>query len=427
MDMGQTAKAWQEIRIIMTLRFQGAALPKLGRVVFICILLFSFAGGAYAATSENVQYVEYYIGWRNEYRLDYWGYPSNVTGVQVRFENAQEEVWTKDYGSEGLTGIYYLTCNGIYDYYFKNSSGQVVAKITGIVTSAIVNGSCNSYPDGMVIDGLGVTATPNGDGTFTLGWNDIGASGGYEIWKDGQLIDTVTTPPIIADPGSYVVRGVDGNGNTIAESDITIQPDESGCDVCKKLSDLLECPDWDKYMGELTGAIRNALPTLPEWRNIANQFVNAFSDYFGEVPEPPSVGDISQRIIPDLPVLDTNVPGSDVKPVMPTEYNQPIDFDITTGPEIEIVDESKPIEIFEPNRYIDSDGPGVMVFPGDPRNSSNGIKQPDTIQTPYPTPIPTKESDYDTPPADVPIPSDPPEGLIPMPREFIGEVPIPNM
>lgn len=397
-------------------------------IVILMTLTILFSGvPAHAATGENVQFVDYYMSWRNEYRLDYWAYPSSVRGVHVRFENAAGEVWTKEYGAEGLTGIYYLTCNGTYDYYFLDVSGHTVASITGIVTSAIVNGSCNSYPDGTIIDGLNVTATPNGDGTFKLDWNDIGASG-YEIWKDGQLIDTVPTPPINVEPGSYIIRGVDPGGNTIAESDITIRPeDETGCGVCQNLSDLLDCPDWDRYMGELTGAIRAALPPPPDWEHIADLIgaavIRHLQSYFGPVPDPPSQQEIDQATETPLPSVDISIPEAEnLIPDVPG-FDQPFHWDMETAPEIEIMDESKPFEIFDPLHNIDHDEPGVMVFPGDPRNHNGGIPNPETI--PGAEPTPTLPDIPEIPNDPTPIPSDP-GGIIPIPGLIDGEIPIPR-
>lgn len=413
---------------------EGAALPRLGGAVFLLLLLFSFANGAYAnlqTGSNGVQQSTLYQTWRDEYRTDFYvSNPDWDTG-RLFFENALGVPFQIDFSPSQMQGrIMYLTCNGSYQLQFLRS-GTVVYWSDTIVTAQILQPSCNSYTDGGARNDLGATWSEN-NGTYSVTWNDLPGSSYYEVWKDGNMIDIVpaTGGPHQYDlPGSGAVTIVarDGSGSNQGHSDLQV-PDYAGenpCDVCKKIRDALACPEWGTYMGELTRAIKNALPTLPEWRNIADQFVDAFADYWGEVPNPPSTGDIAQQIVPELPPLETNVPGSDIMPMMPPEYNQPINFDITTGQEIEIIDESEPFEIYEPNEFIDSDDPGVMVFPGDPRNHSGGIKQPDTIQTPYPEPIPTIEHESEIPPAYMPVPSGL-GGTMPIPGITTGAMPIPN-
>lgn len=363
----------------------------------------------------------YYVPYLDQYRLDY-AYNSADVRYELVFTGDEGHVFTGNYEHKP-TGIHYLTCNGEYRMRFYNSSGSIVHTLGPVYTTQIINPTCSSYADGVSgANDLNAKATDMGDGKYHLDWSSLPNADRYEIWKDGQREGTTTGNSYETGKGSVSIVAFDEDGNIVGRSDLIVPKANSEC--CQWLSDILDCPDWDRYMGELTKAIKNALPTLPEWRLIADQFVNSFADYFGPVPDPPTVPEISSKIRPTLPPLDTDVPR--VEPAVPSDYNNgPLPFDITTGPEIPVVDESEPIEIYEPNKYINADAPGDMVFPGDPRNHSDGIKQPDTIQTPYPVPVPSPSSSPSVPPSDMPVPNGnvtPP----PIPNGQGGPGPIPE-
>lgn len=362
----------------------------------------------------------YYVPYLDQYRIDY-AYNTLDVRYELHFESSTGQKFVGSYNHKP-SGIHYLTCNGEYRMTFYDGSGQVVHTWGPVTTTQIIQPTCSSYADGVSgLDDLKAKATQIGDGRYRLDWSSVPDATNYKVYKDGQLIDS--TPGNISETGkgSISVVAYDQNGNIVGRSDLTVPKANSDC--CQWLSDLLACPDWDKYMGEMTKAIKNALPTLPEWRQIADQFVAAFADWAGPVPEPPSVPEIAANITPPMPTVDTSVPEADFDLKVPDEYNQPINFDITTGPQIPVVDESQPITIYEPDKYINSDSPGTMVFPADPRNHSDGIKQPDTIDTGYNLPTPTKTGDYTTPPADLPRPG-PTTGTTPTPGA-IGEFPVP--
>lgn len=264
----------------------------------------------------------------------------------------------------------------------------------------------------------------------------------YTLYKDGEILNTVSKQSIINNAntidldvypdGSYSVVGHNGQSDdydnvqgyfdfTIGGNDGWLNGDNGGggdsggntsCDACKWLTDALACPSWNDYMGDLTNAIRDALPEPPNWDDIASTFVDHFADYFGDVPTIPSKAAIDNNITPTEPTLDLSVPESSMIPQVPDNFNNgPLDTDITTGEVINIVDESEPIEIFEPDAFIASDDEGVMVYPGDQRNSSNGIKEPDTIDTGYSIPTPQPVPTSDIPIVDVPLPSGQPSTM----------------
>lgn len=410
-------------------------------LILTTLIIFIMNIPAYAAFNHNpesIVTVVTYLPWKDEYRVDH-GLPPYGTwdSMRVYFETVTGTPYSASYTPSQVSGkIYYLTCNGTYQFFF-DSGGVELYWTKIIVTTQIQNPSCLSYPDGGAKNDLGASYNDNGDGTYSLDWQSHPNASNYEIWLNGQKIADVPAGSnlnqVINGTGAVNIVAKDPNGNTVGHSDLQVpeyngQPDwarNGSCDVCQKLKDLLACPDWDAYMGELTGAIRNALPTLPEWRNIADQFVDAFDDYFGDPPAIPN----PTHIAPEIPAIDTSYNEADISPAVPSEYNTPIEFDITTGEEIPVVDDSEPIEIYDPDEFIDADGHGVFVYPNDPRNTSNGIKNPDQIETGYDTPTPTMIEQGDDlpeiPPAEIPIPSES-GGSTPQPDYIETDIALPT-
>ncbi|MFD0717685.1 hypothetical protein [Paenibacillus sp. GCM10027626] len=200
--------------------------------------------------------------------------------------------------------------------------------------------------------------------------------------------------------------------------------EDGGCgDVCKKLRETLACPEWDTYMGELTDMIRGAF----DWDDIASKFLKKFADYWGDVPAPPTKAVIKANVRPDIPGIDTSVPDANIKPAAPDDFKDgAMEYDITKGPVISVEDGSQAIEIYEPDKFMKADGPpGTMVYPKDPKNSSNGIKEPDRPNTGTVMPEPTAPNNG-PPPAEMPKPGggidDPP----PVPNPTTGPPPTPS-
>lgn len=390
----------------------------------------------YDASTELVDSTAYYAAYRDEYRMDYQIPSGPVDKYVLEYVGVDTTgIYTRDY-YDPPSGTHYLTCNGgIYTLYFY-SGDNLVAKTSSHYVNGIVNPTCASYPDAGRIDDLNARYTP-GSG---LTWSALPGADHYEIWLDGSLIGTTTDPTYPATDGSYTIIAKDEYGQTIGQSDVTPYDNNppGGCDVCAKLTELLTCPGWDDLMSDLTGAIRDALPPPPDWESIAETFAGAFISrldrYLGPVPNPPSVGDL-QDILPSMPDVDTTIPGSDLTVTVPSDYDDPLDFDLTTAPVIPVVDESAPIVILDPDAYIDADDPGVMVLPGDSRNTSGGIKTPDTITTPYPMPEPTapdppEDPDVpplpEVPPADMPVPGSIGDDAAPIPDVKDNIIPIPT-
>jgi hypothetical protein len=375
-----------------------------------------------------------YLSVRDEYLLNYYDWDTAANRSKLNYwtsTGVYYELWSNNVPN----GHWYLTCNGTYIIEVYQDSMKV-GETAQVQTTKIQNPACQSYDNAdQLKNDLNIRGTDRADGSTDLSWDFVVGADHYDIYKDGIKItqQTGVTSWHITDDGTYTFVAVDSNGQSLGQSDY-IKNDStpnggennSDCDACQWLSDALACPDWDTYMGDLTGAIKNALPPPPNWEDIADTFVGKFADYFGDVPVPPSVPEIENNVRPNIPAVDTNVPQASIAPAVPSDFNNgPLDTDITQGEQIEVEDDSQPIEIYDPDKYIDSDGVGEFVYPGDERNSSNGIKQPDTIDTPYEMPIPADSGGEDIPPADMPVPNGS-SSSIPIPDGTTGIIPIPQ-
>lgn len=351
----------------------------------------------------------------------------------------------------------YLTCKGSYTFEYLDEDMRVLNTGQPIDTTEINSNVCNSYGNQKEIDTNVYKLTDSNnvlvnknegyrtdqyvlfpDQQYPQYFGEMSETThfGTEPGKklifvtyapDGSLYDVVTYDSNIGDYSNY-----DKSNNAVGEDGLPNGDSGngggagSGCDACKMLTDLLACPAWDDYMTELTQAIQNALPPPPNWQEVAEIFVNEFADYFGDVPTTPTKNEIKQAIEPQQPTLDTHVEGADIIPLMPSEFNNaPLDTSITNGEQIEIIQESQAFEIYEPTEFIEHDAAGVMVYPNDSRNSSNGIKTPDTITTNYEQPTPQRSNDNNVPPSEQPQPTMP-EHTTPLPSIEDAIMPIPK-
>lgn len=381
------------------------------KVFFVVLILLLLPAQAFAATV--IPSNTYYVSFLDQYRMDYQ--KISAASYQLYFVSPSSEVFTGNYNF-APTGIHYLTCNGKYKLNFFDASGGLIASTAETVTTAIVSPTCTSYADGINgADDLNAKATKTGD-KYQLNWGSLPNAAAYQIWKDGNQVATTTDTKYETEKGSISVVAVDSSGNVLGRSDLNVPKGNSDC--CQWLSELLECPDWDKFMGELTQAIKNALPPPPDWDVIADKIgaatVQHLQNYFGPVPEAPTQTEIDSKLNTALPEVNAASPeAASLVPTVPAGYETPKPFDITSGPQIEIVDESVPFQIFDPLHNLQYDLPGVPVIPGDPRNNTGGITKPGTIVTDSPKPtktIPTETSDP-----------------VPKPTPTISEIPIPGV
>jgi hypothetical protein len=377
-------------------------------------------GGTSGTTAVNATY--YYVPYKDQYRMDY-GTVTGIDNYKLHFVAANGTVYNADYAF-APTGTHYLTCNGRYSLLFY--AGSALIKATNeVVTSAIVNPTCSSYAEGTTgINDLSATMT-NG----VINWTAKPDATIYEIYKDGVKIDQTTgTSYTPTSDGSYSIVAKDSTGTILGQSDINVStPPPTVCDECAKLAQLLACPDWDNYMGQLTDAFKAALPPPPDWDDIANKIGNSvitkLADYVGSVPSAPSQETIDSGLNTSLPNIDANVPDvENLVPSMPPGYEEAKPFDITSGEQIPIVDESVPFEIMNPFADMQHNEPGVPVMPGSSSNNMGGIETPININ--LPDAMPTQQTI--TPGDDIPIPSSNPSSG-PVPNSSGGSGPIPTI
>lgn len=400
------------------------------------ILLISLLA-PYTSAFAAVYFTNFYSPNRDEYRFGYKK-PEGADMLRLEFTSATGTYYEVDY--TGVTGIMYLTCNGTYNAKFFN--GTTLLDQTGsFVTTQIENPTCQSYSDGGAKNDLNIRQSVNEYGETVLDWDEIPGAATYEVWKDGVKVEepSATTHNAGTDGGAYTVSAKDEYGNILGESDINIEassstgtdPTTPSCDGCQFLKDMLACPDWDQYMGELTQAIEDALPPPPDWDSVAdkigNSVISKLDAYMGEVPAAPTVNEINNNTQTDLPGIDSSAPDAqNVVPQLPSEFDQEQEFDLSEAPVIEVEDESRPFIITDPADIIDSSGQNVPVFPGDSVNHSGDIDNPAATEGDIPVPeATTSPVIVPAPTVTMPEPSSP-VSSIPMPEGSTGTIPIPS-
>lgn len=120
-----------------------------------------------------------------------------------------------------------------------------------------------------------------------------------EVWKDGVKLATLpkTTReyPLEGD-GDYYIRAISTQGNLIGETELIINsdvgtpnptptPSDPGggttdpdpdpvepctTESCQNLIDMLECPEFDTYLGAWADMIKTTYPPPPDWDNVAS-------------------------------------------------------------------------------------------------------------------------------------------------------------
>lgn len=379
--------------------------------------------------AANVPVNSFYDANRDVVRVDYHGWPTDTAYYRLVNETDSGMIYDRFY-EYSPTGIHYLTCNASnYSFEFYNASGNKIGYTDVIRVNNLQNPTCSSYAGETIKNDLNASWTPNGDGTFQINFNSSTGKS-FELYKDGQYMGTYPQSPInVPGEGSYTIIAKDQNGNIVGESDLNVRSgtgnNGGSCNVCEKLSEILSCPAWNDYMGEWQQLLESVIPPPPDWQSVseifANTFVGAFDNYMGDMPTPPTTQQISQKL-PNIPTVDSSFPEAENLTPQAPQFDEPFNFDITDGPQIEIIDESEPFEIFEPLHNLDTSGIGVPVIPGDPTNHAGGIEQPGTIETENPLPKPFTNP---APVVEIPIPQTPPQ-QIPIPGQNANSPPIPT-
>lgn len=420
-------------------------IRKTSILALLCVVLISAL--PMSADAATIQYWINYQEYRDEYRVDFT-YPTGTATLKLLFTSSSSVEYERTYPISG--NLIYLTCNGTYDMEFFDAGNTLIGSFYGIVTTQLINPACNSYTDQTGKRDFNVTYQDNGNGTYNLDWPMVAGANGYKVYYNGSYLGFAYTPGMqIPGNGQVTIQAVNNNDDVLGTTDLFVPTYDhtqigtpgtgddgggstpGGCDACQRLAEQLACPEWDAYMGEWSKMIRDSLPPPPDWNAISQIFatsmINALNNYLGDVPAAPTTGQIAAKL-PAQPVIDSSFPeAGNLVPSVSNNFNQPFDFDITTGPQIQIVDESSPFEINDPLQDLDSSGVGVPVLPGDPANHSGGIKYPESIEVETPLPVPKTNPSSG---GELPIPGETtpaPNNPVPIPRTDPGDPPTPGI
>ncbi|MCY7487907.1 hypothetical protein [Paenibacillus alvei] len=253
-------------------------------------------------------YKSYYFPSRDNYRVDYWGYGKDAETIHISFTSASGTPYEKSYRLADGIDILYLTCNGVYDITFLDSSGAVKHTIPTVKTDKITKPQCSSGIENKVRNDLNAGLSVSGCGPeeskeATMYWDQDGSSS-YEIWKDGQKIgETGNSHYKVDDPkGSYTIVGSGGK-----ESDINVPADiTSGTNALNEVAKAVcECiNDLQPVLNQISDNTSDAVVQL----EIANGSLN----HIGNLLE-----DINRHLRPTVDVKrpSVHIPSlSDFKP-----------------------------------------------------------------------------------------------------------------
>ncbi|MCG7218207.1 hypothetical protein MF069_36525 [Paenibacillus mucilaginosus] len=219
-------------------------------LVVIMLVAMPLRAFAYDVWPSSLRVSSYYIAYKNEVRMDfYWTDPA-IEYVRLVFDSPSGERFEGTFGPD-FSGILYMTCGGTYNaYLLSEPGGTPLGSVQNIDTSSqIINGKCESYPEGGAKDDLGLSSSGS-----SITWNPTAGAANYEVYKDGQMVGNVPadTSPLSYDvsssgPGGYTVRAVDSSGATLAESDLIVSDpgttDPGGGGTTPDDITLAECAD----------------------------------------------------------------------------------------------------------------------------------------------------------------------------------------
>lgn len=339
----------------------------------------------------------YYFEPQDSYKYDYPP-PPGVSYYELHFDGAAGHFY-RTY-NHAPTGIHYLTCNGSYVMRFFDGSGQLVAMSQTMTTTQIQSPTCNSQPGtGAGYQDFNVYRTIDQDMPQydLLLWDEYPGAYHYRIYMNGQLIDeqSGTTLRIQRDNAAYSVVALDAYKQYLAQADLagTSGGDPGGgggnpgggdpgdCTGCDMLREILECPEWQLYLGGLTQAIKDAWPNPPYWQGVADIFRDKIVPEMGAeiVRRAPAVAKIiadefesrEDPVYPPGTLAAYNPPYAIPTPTdMPTQ----IPFDLNSGiPDFEPdYSGSQPFTIPDPTN-IQLDDTDAGYDPPDPTPSNNPV------------------------------------------------------
>lgn len=303
-----------------------------------------------------------------------------------------------------------------------------------------------------------LSATDLCDGSSDLTWSPVSGAVSYELYIDGvkstytSQVTTVTKDG----SGSAFVKAIDSAGNVIGQSSTisftssancggtTDPPPDTGgtdCTECEKLAEMLACPEWDTYMGELTDAFADALPPPPDWDEVAE----IMADHI----VPPLIDGMVNEVVPAMGAeMDRILGHPDPPPSIPTPtvpamdgtsgVNRPNPVDSTPAAETYDLNAIPSVQV-EPDNTGGMDLTGADPIDAIPHNDADYMPMPGketggmtpTIQRPASTPTPTNQGTVEPPAEATPTPSTttgpPPSPSAPGPDASVTPPPAPDM
>jgi hypothetical protein len=307
----------------------------------------------------------------------------------------------------------WLFCNGTYNLSWYEDN-LLVGKVENIVTTELKNQPCISTSNYDIAkeyidngdDGYFDIVGGNLDGDKKrISYVKIPGGDSYELIKwDENLNDWGTTPIQINDgstPGDdgyfdideggfykVIVRDDEGNmidNDTIDDDEFNNSINNTSCNGCMKIYEMLACPAWDQYVGDIAEAIGGAIPPPPNMNDSIDYLLDQLEgiDMTPTEPEPPAPFD------PGYPEQQIDLP----EPIETNLTPEPNAFPIETGG-----DGSGAVVITDPTAWT-PDNNDIGYVPPDPDPDTEPEYNPPTT-TPETTP------DYNPPGATEDTPPD---------------------
>lgn len=234
--------------------------------------------------------------------------------------------------------------------------------------------------------------TVNSSGNLDIAWGAVADAASYNVYIDGQKVNsspisgTSLLDQTVPTAGMHQVQvsAVDDAGNeSFLSQPYYVSTDGTGgdtgggttCDGCTAIQQMLECPEWDQYMGEWGNVIRNNVPPAPDWQQVANTFrdtvVPAMGQAFGDqlVSKAPVIADaIGDDLESREKPVPTPGPLPSFAPSVPTLTDLPAKIEGSLTDNVPAFEpdytESKPFTIPDPlNIDMNAEDKGYKAIP----------------------------------------------------------------
>jgi hypothetical protein len=355
---------------------------------------------------QDMPYQSYYMPDRNEYRVDYAGYPASPAGgYGVHFVSDSGTVYDVNYTTPP-TGIFYLTCTGTYTLRMFDAAGGITHETKPILTPQISGGACESRPgnNGGFHD-FDSSFSKNPTGGYDLSWSSMAGANTYDVLKNGVKVGSTSGNSYHApDVGSYSVLAKDAAGGLLGQTDFKVTDNTpptanaGGCDGCTILTQMLDCPSWNDYMGQWSNMIKSSVPPAPDWNQVAGIMRDKIVPAMGQeiVDRTPEIAKIiADELQSREKPVTAPAPLPSFSPLVPvlTDLPNKIETDLSSNVPDFTPDftESKPFEIPDPMNWKPDNTDQGYIPGSQDLTAPNYNKKPETSAEP--------DKGYQTPPA----------------------------